>query len=333
MKKKDQLSQFMVRELLYDYAKGKLEGERKAAFEKILEENGELKLALKNLQNSLDRLKEFESVEVTEQWKEELSLPHPSLAQQLVSFEKRLAPQFWRTLPIALVLAGAVIGVSLFKPWKHLNFQEVEVAQVSMSDDDLRMEAAIALSEKDIESAMKAQETQQGEKLAGSGAKATFTRDEESGKPEDKASEKPSEEKVAKVKKAKKMGELYRGFLSVDDLMKVTEATVLKIETLGGKKAGQVPLGWKRDEDERYFHFSIPEKNKQALLDHLSNFGQVRLSSQEHPLVMPEGKIRIILVVKQNPNVTPPTKEESSNSSEEMAPKESGQSEQKEATP
>lgn len=291
MKKKDQLTPFLAKELLFDYAKGLLDSERARAVEKVLSEHSELRLQYRNLREKLEMLSAFDKTRPSKHWLDELSLPHPSLAQQIVSIEQRLAPKFWKALPLALLLTSISFAVLLFKPWNWVNFNEVEVAEVHLSDEEVRMEAALALSEKDIEGVMKAQ------------SEAKPSAPEQKIKMVDVTSPK-KEEPPAKEepKKVSQVGELYRGFMTVDDLILVTEKTVEKIKELGGRKAGQVQLGWERDEEERYFHFSLPEKNKNALLDFLSNFSQVRLSSQEHPLVMPEGKIRIILVVKQNPN-------------------------------
>jgi hypothetical protein len=192
---------------------------------------------------------------------------------------------------------------------------------VQLSDDEVRMEAAVALSERDIEGAMKAQEeappkveVTEAKVPEGKVASDSSARETTDKKPEVKAE-----------KKAAKVGEIFRGFITVDALGMVSDGAAKKILALGGKKAGQVQLGWERDDDERYFHFSLPEKNKKALIDYLSTFGPVRLSSQEHPLVMPEGKIRIILVVKQNPQVSAPI--------EEAPIEENPSSEQEEPTP
>lgn len=317
MKKKDQLTPFLARELLFDYAKGILDEERALAVKKALESHSELRLQLRGLQEKLEVLSTFDKTRPSESWINELSLPHPSLAQQIVSFEQRLAPKFWKALPLAILSMAVIFAVVLFKPWKLVKFNEVEVAKVHLNDDEVRMEAALALSEKDIEGVMKAQTAEENE--------AAEEEVEESGvqmvDATNQKKEPISSRKEPKEEDPPKVGELYRGFMTVDNLQVVTKDTVDKIVELGGRKAGQVQLGWERDEEERYFHFSLPEKNKQVLLDFLSNFGQVRLSSQEHPLVMPEGKIRIILVVKQNPEVQNPppgsNEEESSESEEE----------------
>lgn len=326
MKKKDHISAFRSKELLYDYAKGKLSADRAQALEKAIDEHPDLKLDLRNIEERLEILRAFDQAVPSREWIEELSLPHPSLTQQIISLEKRLAPRFWKMLPLSVILASGVFALVLFQPWKMVNFNEVEVAEVHLSDEEKRMEAALALSEKDIEGAMQAQDSS-GKKedklsLKEPGEEVKVAKNESDPQKAVKESA-PPEPKEKPKEKAKRVGELYRGFITVTDLQKVTEGTVQKIVDLGGKKAGQVPLGWKRDEDERYFHFSLPEKNKKPLLEFLSNFSQVRLSNQEHPLVMPEGKIRIILVVKQNPNVEPPSpeeKEEESPTSEQEEP-------------
>ncbi len=305
MKKKDKLTLFLARQLLYDFAKGKLDSEREKAFEKALKEFPELKIELRQIQEKLDVLKTFDATHPSDQWTQELSLPHPSLAQQIASIEKRVAPRFWRGLPVAILVSAVAFGAFLFQPWTYLKFNEVEVAEVHINDDELQMEAALALSEKDIENAMREQ-------------KASVASEEKSSKIEvvDATKESRAQETPEPQPRKPKVGELFRAFMTVNDLNSITEDTVKKIISLGGKKAGQVQLGWEREEDERYFHFSIPEKNKQALLDFLSNFSQVRLSSQEHPLVMPEGKIRIILVMKRNPQAAPPSDEAEEESSE-----------------
>lgn len=300
MKKKDQLTPFLAGELLFDYAKGRLDKERALAVKKALEEHAELRLRLKSLQEKLDDLSAFDKAKPSESWVHELSLPHPSLAQQIVSIEQRLAPKFWKALPVAVLSMAVVFAVVLFKPWKLVNFNEVEVAEVQLNDEEVRMEAALALSEKDIEGVMQAQT----ESAASEEAAPEET--VEMVDATDPQKEPVPVRKEPKKETPKKVGELYRGFMTVNDLQLVTKQTVDKIVELGGRKAGQVQLGWERDEEERYFHFSLPEKNKQVLMDFLSNFGQVRLSSQEHPLVMPDGKIRIILVVKQNPEAQSP---------------------------
>jgi hypothetical protein len=319
MKKKDQLTPFLAKSLLYDYLKGNLSSERKKAVDLVLQQDADLKLVLRNLEMKMKELESFDAVGVTERWKEDLSLPHPSLSQQLASLERRFAPRFWKALPLTVLVVSVITAVAVFQPWKLLHLNEVEVTQVAMNDDDVRMEAALALSEKDIENVMKAQ-VQETKEEAPSTDQLTLTGTRTAPPVEVKA--KTPEKQETPPKQKPKMGELYRGFMTVGDLVAVSDKAASKIIALGGKKAGQVPLGWERAEDERYFHFSLPEKNKKALLDFLSNFSQVRLSSQPHPLVMPEGKIRIILVVRQDPNAERPAPRSEEPGQEETPPSE-----------
>ena len=103
-----------------------------------------------------------------------------------------------------------------------------------------------------------------------------------------------------KAKQDQMHGELYLASLDVDEPDKATNEIKDKIVALGGEKARKVDLGWRRKEDESYFHFTVPESNLAPLMEFLKSFGPVRISKQKHPVVMPQGKIRIILVVKEN---------------------------------
>lgn len=106
-------------------------------------------------------------------------------------------------------------------------------------------------------------------------------------------------------------GWLTRAELDVNQFAASRPAIRDKIEELDGKVAGSVELGWLRQENEAYFHFSLPESNFRELEAFLKTFGPVRISKERHSRVMPEGQIRIILTVKdgntydEGPSETP----------------------------
>lgn len=95
-------------------------------------------------------------------------------------------------------------------------------------------------------------------------------------------------------------GELYRWFLNTDDLEAVTSEIKQKIVALHGEKARKVELGWQSKNDESYFHFTLPESNQDELVRYIKTFGPVRMLKEKHPVVMPQGKMRIILIVKED---------------------------------
>ena len=52
-------------------------------------------------------------------------------------------------------------------------------------------------------------------------------------------------------------------------------------------------------ENESYFHFTLPESNRDELIKYIKTFGPVRMLKEKHPVVMPQGKIRIILILRK----------------------------------
>jgi acetylornithine/succinyldiaminopimelate/putrescine aminotransferase len=92
-----------------------------------------------------------------------------------------------------------------------------------------------------------------------------------------------------------RQGYVWRGVIKVEELNdEVSQKVVAIIQKLGGKKAGQVELGWKKG-DSRYFHFTIPESHYTEFNQSLQDIGQIQLKKEKHPRVMPQGSMRIIM--------------------------------------
>ncbi|MCB0384557.1 MAG: hypothetical protein KDD43_04120, partial [Bdellovibrionales bacterium] len=106
--------------------------------------------------------------------------------------------------------------------------------------------------------------------------------------------EKPTTEERKPLK-----GFVYRAFMSLEELDAKTPEIVQGVQGLGGAKAGQVELGWRKPKGS-YFHFSLPESNYEEMVKLLRNFGPVRIYKDPHWRVMPEGKIRFILWVEDS---------------------------------
>jgi hypothetical protein len=94
----------------------------------------------------------------------------------------------------------------------------------------------------------------------------------------------------------KKMGVLYRGTISVTNIQAVTPKLVEKVQELGGRKAGQVELGWFKG-DSSYFHFTMPESRYEELQEFFKEYGKLTIQQEAHERVMPEGIRRIIITV------------------------------------
>ncbi|MBX9768670.1 MAG: hypothetical protein K2X47_15455, partial [Bdellovibrionales bacterium] len=126
-------------------------------------------------------------------------------------------------------------------------------------------------------------------------------------------------------------GFVYRAFTFTNQIETVSPQLRDKILALGGKKAGEVDLGW-RKRGGRYFHFTIPESSYEELVASIQAYGPVRIQKDPHPRVMPEGQIRFILWLEDRgrsditPNGPRPESEPSAEpetqprTSEEIAP-------------
>jgi hypothetical protein len=102
---------------------------------------------------------------------------------------------------------------------------------------------------------------------------------------------------LSEKKEVKAKGFVYRAFMNLPDLAVVAPKVADEIRQLGGEKAGEVDLGWKRGAGH-YYHFSLPQVNEEKLLERLRAYGPVRISKDPHPRVMPEGRVRFILWIE-----------------------------------
>lgn len=97
---------------------------------------------------------------------------------------------------------------------------------------------------------------------------------------------------------AKRTGFLYRGQIKVTNLDAITTKFIDKISEMGGRKAGDVPLGWRKGAGS-YFHFTIPETKLASIKEFLGEYGSFTLSKEKHERVMPDGIARIIIQMEE----------------------------------
>lgn len=109
--------------------------------------------------------------------------------------------------------------------------------------------------------------------------------------------EKPHE--VLSESQPKKSGGLYRGVLTVTDINEVSDKITQKLVDIGGKKAGEVELGWRKTDKLAYYHFTLPEDSVDGMKEFLSKFGSLQIQFENHPRLMPAGVKRLIIEVKE----------------------------------
>lgn len=102
-----------------------------------------------------------------------------------------------------------------------------------------------------------------------------------------------------KIEKIENGGYLFRGEFEISNLKSTRLKFNEEIERLGGRKAGEVELGWYKKKNQAYYHFTIPEAKYNELNAFLSKYSKSQLKQERHPRIMPEGIIRILFVVNE----------------------------------
>ena len=117
-----------------------------------------------------------------------------------------------------------------------------------------------------------------------------------------KNQEQPQKE-VVDVKATEKAqastGFLYRGVVSITNVKDTKGKITEKIIEAGGRKAGSVELGWNKNPQTAYYHFTIPESKLKEVQDYISQYGQLEFKKEKHPRQMPDGISRVIVEVKE----------------------------------
>lgn len=318
-----QVTLFIGNELLYDYISGILDEERKNAVEAYLKDSKEAQVEYQKIQMGLLYTEKLKQITVAQTLQQRLAAPSSYLS---VLFKKSRFDQWPVGLKWgleALVVVFVIVTFLTVAPWEKimklrlLTSNEVVLTEINKSPDLIEH----AQQAPDIgQTKEPPQFVDEGIKASSKDSVATSA--EPAQPPVAKTTPKPlpaampkSQEKVA-VKVIEPVGAeeteeesaesvkentgyLYRGQLAVTNLEAVGPKIKEKIIELGGRKAGEVELGWQKTPGFVYFHFTIPEAKYDELQAFLSEYGKARISKDKHPRMMPDGIIRLILSVEE----------------------------------
>lgn len=92
---------------------------------------------------------------------------------------------------------------------------------------------------------------------------------------------------------------VYRGSITVTDFEQVTSIIRDRIITIGGKKAGEVELGWIKNQKISYFHFVFPAEKREELVTFIQQYGNLQYKFETHPRILPPGQNRFIIEVRK----------------------------------
>ena len=305
---KRKLTPFLCREMLYDYICGDMDEERRAAVTACLAVDRETQEAHDAILSGLTAADSLSHAEPSDELLETLLR-----AESALSLGRRYSR--WSNWPKALRWSGAAVAllamVSLavvLAPWRLLRGHQAQgphgepVNAVVLAPIANGSAARIGPDAETDEGDRKPIVPDEVQKAAQS---QTVT--ETSGDEDEPQTPAPAAAAVAAAPPPKEAPEeahvtkatsfVYRAWLSTANVEGATADVIAAIRELGGEKAGEVELGWHRGSGS-YFHFTLPQKNEQELMDRLKALGRVRFSKDAHPRVMPPGQIRLILWVE-----------------------------------
>lgn len=299
------ISRFICQELLFDYYCDRLDEERKSAVQTYIKSHPEIQDEIEQIKTATDYCQKLSLTRVTpnylSQLKEAKTLPQK--VRQNLNWRKW--PESLRWTFEALTVSVLIAVIAIATPWQKLEVLQILQQKsyeifVSKNKTDpaekIDLPKVVDAKVETNEVAIETVKEEEKNKIIDSSQKTLVVAAD---KPEAVKLVKPSKPvEVALVKKP--MGRLYRFMMAAKNSESVSTKTIEKIRQLGGAKAGQVDLGWKKkNPDGYYFHFEMPKANYNELVKTLGGYGPVRIYDNPHERVMPEGQIRIILWIEE----------------------------------
>ncbi|MFN8791208.1 MAG: hypothetical protein ACK5Y2_07110 [Bdellovibrionales bacterium] len=303
--KKRQLSTFMTQELLFDFAMGHLDPERRRLVQEEIEKAPHLQEDLDRIRMGLKYWEQLSDTELSKLLLESVGQRATYWSQLKKTFSIENWPPFVKWTLEAVSVVTFVILISLLAPWAQVkeivmqeSRKEVILAEIPKSAMLAPHEAPQTTDKNEMgkfedESAGAMTPPTQNPTNAVSTTKTAQT---------DSAAKTVSESAAAAASKAddsRKKGFVYRGTLSVVNVEANASKLKDKIVELGGRKAGEVELGWRRNQGDYYFHFTIPESKFADLEDYFKGLGVIKMSRDPHPRIMPDGIIRLIITAEE----------------------------------
>lgn len=288
------ISPFVGQELLYDYVSLKLDSERKKAIEELLKNSREAQDEIRKLNNALTYLSFISETKVSDLLVEQVKTPVSYFQAFLFKIRFQQWPPGVRLALESLLVVLCIVIISFSMPWHKLSnldlfhSQEVTLFQVE-NKFEVNDEPEIATNPKGNDAAVTFSDENEN-------ASALVTTPVAVPEKPKVAVQVPA--KKTEVTEFKTTGFLMRGSISVVNLKVTSEKFVQKINELGGRKAGEVELGWKKG-NGTYFHFTMPENKYQDLQTYLAKYGNLKIQKEKHDRIMPEGIIRLIITVDE----------------------------------
>lgn len=303
-----EVSHFVGQELLYDYLTGRLDAVRHQAVEQHIHQSKEAQADLEKMKIGQTYLDQLSRTGVAQEFLEDISEPTTYFTElfKKTRFEKWPMGVKWGLEALGVV--AVIVTILVVIPWDQAlkiipgrGSEEIILAEVARSGGGVNVPPQTDTAQFQDEGIKPQASVPSAAPVAPKVepvlAPAPAVKPPTSASAATKVS---SESALPKgVPAAESGGFLYRGDIAVTNLEAGIPKMISRIEELGGRKAGDVRLGWSKSPNSSYFHFTIPAAKYNELMQFMTQFGKVRITKEKHPRVMPDGIIRLILTAEE----------------------------------
>lgn len=300
-----EISNFIGQELLYDYLAEKLDPARRAAVEEHVKYSREAQSDLEKMNLGLNYLEQLSRTGVSQSVIEEISEPLTYVSElfRRSRFDKWPVGVRWGLEALGVI--ALIVTILVAVPWDKLTrmlpgkaneeFVLAEISRNGHGDTNQTNDEVAQFQDEGIKSLpnIKTSPAAVEVKEVSVAVKATDKNILKTGNLNDGTS------LPAGIPAAEFGGFLFRGDLVISNLSASVPKLISRIEGLGGRKAGDVDLGWSKAPSSSYFHFTIPAAKYSELMNFMASFGKLKISKGKHPRVMPDGILRIIVTAEE----------------------------------
>lgn len=304
------LSQFEAERMVSDYLNQELDAERTKAFEIAKREFPRIHVMIESYQQGQVYTQMLKQFKPSGDLKKSILRPETFIDQALERVHFSKWPKSFKMSLEILSVASLIATVSVLIPWEQLTALkfgrsgDIVLAEIN-KQFDLPQEEGLPSLVVDVESGVFPDESEDEGALPTTTLANTVVSTTSSTVPVKLAAvaatqetPKPQGAAPGTTVAERRLGILFRGSIQVVNAKAATQKITQRLSDLGGRKAGEVEMGWEREKDLFYYHFTIPEDKYDQLSSLFSEFGSLRLSRERHERVMPEGIIRLIVVVE-----------------------------------
>lgn len=291
----------MVQEMLFDYAIGELDPVRHEDVKIEISKSKSLQDELARIQTGLGYFKNMQDLKISTLLIEDIKSEKSYFQQIKNSLSVSQWPPIVKWTIEAFAIIFAVVFLTILTPWDRMKEFVFRESQTELILAEVTKKTSVdTVAPNDAKKIADAYEDEETPTIPVVAATPPPTAPPVA--PVANVKVVQTKKQLPPVEESKKQGFVYRGTASVINALAGSLKLKDKIVEFGGRKAGEVELGWKRNQGDYYFHFTIPESKYEELQEYIKTLGDLKMSRDPHPRIMPNGIIRIILTAEESQN-------------------------------